>query len=285
MKKFLLPILLFGSIVSCKSDAEQGNASDSAETTDLKNEIAQLKLDQQLKDSAINEALAFFNEIEANLESIGLKKDEIRLKTKNNELPNNDKEWVLQQIRHINFLREENGRKVKYLNDQISKSGLKLKELEGMIAKLASDIQLKDEQIAGLQREMDKMDQEYSKLFDAYQSVNDKVDYLTEELNEVYYSYGTAQELVKNKVIEQKNGFIGIGKKIKIAETFNSDYFVKLDKRKNKEIFIEGKKLTLISDHPSTSYSIVPEGNNSKIKITNPGEFWRISNYLVVVVD
>lgn len=285
MKKFLLPILLIGSIVSCKSDAEQGNASDSAETTDLKNEIAQLKLDQQLKDSAINEALAFFNEIEANLESIGLKKDEIRLKTKNNELPNNDKEWVLQQIRHINFLREENGRKVKYLNDQISKSGLKLKELEGMIAKLASDIQLKDEQIAGLQREMDKMDQEYSKLFDAYQSVNDKVDYLTEELNEVYYSYGTVQELVKNKVIEQKNGFIGIGKKIKIAETFNSDYFVKLDKRKNKEIFIEGKKLTLISDHPSTSYSIVPEGNNSKIKITNPGEFWRISNYLIVVVD
>lgn len=285
MKKFLLPILLIGSIVSCKSDAEQGNASDSAETTDLKNEIAQLKLDQQLKDSAINEALAFFNEIEANLESIGLKKDEIRLKTKNNELPNNDKEWVLQQIRHINFLREENGRKVKYLNDQISKSGLKLKELEGMIAKLASDIQLKDEQIAGLQREMDKMDQEYSKLFDAYQSVNDKVDYLTEELNEVYYSYGTVQELVKNKVIEQKNGFIGIGKKIKIAETFNSDYFVKLDKRKNKEIFIEGKKLTLISDHPSTSYTIVPEGNNSKIKITNPGEFWRISNYLIVVVD
>lgn len=285
MKKFLLPILLIGSIVSCKSDAEKGNASDSAETTDLKNEIAQLKLDQQLKDSAINEALAFFNEIEANLESIGLKKDEIRLKTKNNELPNNDKEWVLQQIRHINFLREENGRKVKYLNDQISKSGLKLKELEGMIAKLASDIQLKDEQIAGLQREMDKMDQEYSKLFDAYQSVNDKVDYLTEELNEVYYSYGTVQELVKNKVIEQKNGFIGIGKKIKISETFNSDYFVKLDKRKNKEIFIEGKKLTLISDHPSTSYSIVPDGNNSKIKITNPGEFWRISNYLIVVVD
>lgn len=285
MKKFFLAILILSSFISCKSESESGDNSGNTTVKELENEIAQLKLDQQLKDSVINESLAFFNEIQSNLESIGLKKDEIRLKSGNKELENADKQWILEEIRHINYLREENARKVQHLNDQLKKSGLKIKELESMIENLVNEIKVRDEQIDRLKFEMDKMDQEYSKLFDAYQTVAFKVDDLTEQLNTVYYSYGTTKELLKNKVIEQKNGFIGIGKTIKISENFNANYFAKIDLTKDKELFIEGADIRIITDHPSSSYSIVPEGKNSKIKIKNPYEFWKLSHYLVVVVD
>lgn len=285
MKKFFLSILIISSFISCKSDDNSEGNSGSSTVKELENQVAQLKLDQQLKDSVINESLAFFNEIQSNLEAIGLKKDEIRLKSGNNELEGADKQWILEEIRHINYLRIENARKVQHLNDQLKKSGLKLKELETMIENLVNEIKVRDEQIDRLKSEMDKMDVEYSKLFDAYQTVSFKVDDLTEQLNTVYYSYGTTKELIKNKVIEQKNGFIGIGKTTKISENFNSNYFAKIDLTKDKELFIEGSDIRIITDHPSSSYTIVLEGKNSKIKIKNPYEFWKLTNYLVVIVD
>lgn len=285
MKKLLLPFLCLSVLIACKSEGDLGNTGDSQEIADLKNEIEQLKLDKALKDSVIEESLAFFNEIQSNLESIGLKKDEIRLRTEDPELASDEKQWILEEIRHINYLREENARKVQQLSRQLKDSGLKLKELEAMIERLVTDIKARDEQIMALQAEMENMDQEYAKLFDAYQEVSFQVDYLTDQMNLAYYTYGSTKELESNGVIEQKNGFIGIGKRTKLKENFNENYFAKIDRTKDKEIFVEGSTVRMITDHPSSSYSIVSEGKNSRIVISNPGEFWKISNYLVVVVD
>src|SRR5690606_33842527 len=118
---------------ACKNEKGSGNSGDSQQVADLKNEIEQLKLDKALKDSVIEESLAFFNEIQSNLESIGLKKDEIRLRTEDPELAGDDKQWILEEIRHINYLREENARKVQQLSKQLKNSGLKLKEFEAMV--------------------------------------------------------------------------------------------------------------------------------------------------------
>lgn len=285
MKKFFLAILTFSVLISCKTDSDSGSSGDTQNVKDLQNEIAQLKLDKQLKDSVINESLSFFNEIKSNLEAIGLKKDEIRLRSEDPEFASDDKQWILEEIRYINFLREENARKVKNMNAQMKKSGLKIKELETMIERLVNDINVRDEQIASLQLEMQNMDKEYSKLFDAYQVVSFKADNLENQLNTVYYTYGTSKELVSNKVIEQKNGFFGIGKNTQLVDNFNEKYFAKIDLTKDKEIFIEGSKIRLITDHASSSYKIEPDGNNSKIQILNPYEFWKVSKYLVVMVD
>lgn len=285
MKKFFIAILTFSVLISCKTDSDSSTSGDSQNVKELQNEIAQLKLDKSLKDSVINESLSFFNEIKSNLEAIGLKKDEIRLRSEDPEFASGDKQWILEEIRHINFLREENARKVQSMNAQMKKSGLKIKELETMIERLVNDINVRDEQIASLQMEMQNMDKEYTKLFDAYQVVTLKVDNLENQLNTVYYTYGSSKELVNNKVIEQKNGFFGIGKNTQLVDNFNVKYFAKIDLTKDKEIFVEGSKIRLITDHPSSSYKIVPDGNNSKIQIVNPYEFWKVSKYLVVMVD
>ena len=160
-----------------------------------------------------------------------------------------------------------------------------VRELEKMIQQLAQSIRDKDDEIAILKADLSALDKAYTRLFDAYQEKAELVDELTEKLNTVYYTYGTEDELVKNQVLERKNGFIGIGKKIKLVDNFNEKYFAEIDLTKENEIFVEGSDIKIITDHPSRSYTLVPSGKNTKIKISNPREFWKVSNYLVVVVD
>jgi chromosome segregation ATPase len=238
-----------------------------------------------MKDSVINESLAFFNEIQSNLEAINIRKDNIKELSSNPELSPQDKQWILEEIRHINFLREDNARKVKQLNNELKKNGFKIKELEVMIESLQKDIQWKDEQIGLLQGELNNLDKEYARLFDAYQVQSIKVDELTTKLNQTYYAYGTEKELIENRVIEKKNGFIGFGKKASLLNDFNEKYFTEIDASKAKQITIEGRDIHISTAHPATSYVIEEIGNRSVIKIKDRSEFWKISKYLVVITN
>ena len=64
------------------------------------------------------------------------------------------------------------------------------------------------------------------------------------------------------------------------------DYFTEIDVTKVSEIEIDGgKKVKLISDHPSSAYEIKSEGTGHKLLIKDAKKFWKVSKYLVVVVD
>lgn len=271
-------------LISCQQKADDG-ANDTPEDKEKDNRIAQLELENSMKDSVINESLAFFNEIKANLEAIGIQRDKIRELSDNPELEADDKQWILEEIRRINYLREDNARLVKRLNSQLDKSNLRIKELEIMVESLMKDIQWKDEQIALLQEELERMDQQYSVLFDAYQEQAVVVDNLRDKLNTVYYAYGTTEELESNKIISTKNGFIGIGRRLELRKDFNSDYFTKTDATKKTSINIRGKNVRLLTDHPTNSYTLTENATGTNLTIKDASEFWKISKYLVVLVD
>ncbi|MFT5858793.1 MAG: chromosome segregation ATPase [Flavobacteriaceae bacterium] len=287
MPKFsVIAIISLLFITGCKEDTSGTvDNSESTDVTELQNRIKQLELTNTLKDSVINESLLFFNEIQENLETIGIRKDEIRVLSNNSEITNTDKQWILEQIRQINFLREDNARKVKRLNEQMSTNGLKIEELEIMIESLLKDIQWKDEQIKLLESELNDLDAEYSKLFSAYQDAEITIESLTMDMNTVYYAYGSAKELRDNGVVEKRNGFIGIGKKIRLKDEFNDEYFTKIDANKNKEVIIEGVGVHFVTIHPTASYTLSEEGPRTRIKITDVSEFWKVSKYLVVTVQ
>lgn len=277
-------IALFFVLYSCKSDTKGGGGEDGKEQ-ELQNRIAQLELESAMKDSIVNESLIYFNEIKANLEAISVRKDQIKALSENPELSGEDKKWILDEIRRINFMREENARKVVQLNEELSKNGVKIRQLELMIESLLNDIQWKDEQINMLQGELDQLDKEYTRLFDAYQVQSLTLDKMREEMNRVHYVYGSEKELTNNKVIEKKNGFIGIGKKTMLRDDFNEQYFTAINATKTRELKIQGTDLRFITDHPVKSYSLEQEGKFTKLKINDPAEFWKISKFLVVVVE
>ena len=82
MFKFLSIVALSLLVFSCTQESEPASTNENV-NKDMENKIAQLELDNALKDSVINESLAFFNEIKSNLESIGVRKDEIRTLSEN----------------------------------------------------------------------------------------------------------------------------------------------------------------------------------------------------------
>ena len=169
MSKIISVFTLVLLFTSCVQDPTNDDSSSKGGNVELENKIQQLELDNAMKDSVINESLSFFNEIKSNLEAIGIRKDEIRAISENSEISGDEKKWILEEIQHINYLREENAGKVRKMKDQMKKNGLKIKELEIMIESLMKDIQWKDEQISLLQGELNNLDKEYSALFDAYQ--------------------------------------------------------------------------------------------------------------------
>ena len=281
---FLMIISLAFIFVGCKTDPsnqdENEKKEDSKEMIELRNEVSQLKLENTQKDSVINEAISFFNEIQSNLAKINIKGDEIRVRSNNPELSSDDQKWITQEIQNINFLRKQNAAKVGQLKSQLKKKDIKIKEIENMVERLNMQIRSRDEQIASLKKDLSELDMEYAELFDEYQSQVELTLDVLKEMNTAYYAYGTMDELTENKVLVREGGFIGIGKKTNIANDLNQEYFKKLDKTKVKQIKIVGDKPDMITDHPISSY----EWDGNTLIITDADQFWQISNYLVITV-
>ncbi len=284
MRNFIYLLVFSLFLLACNTNGKGSNTKGKERIAELENELSQIKLDNESKDKMIKESLSFFNEVQSNLETIQLKKDEIRLKSESPELTEDDKVYIIEQIKHINFLREENGKKINQLNNALKASNVKIIELENLIERLMKEIEIKDQQIEILQAELENINKEYSKLFDAYIEQTLIVGELTDQINTGFYTYGTQKELTENKVIEKRDGFVGIGKKTELVDNFNEEYFIKIDILKKKEVYVEGTKVKLVTDHPSSSYEISKDEKNAKIIIKNPKEFWKVSKYLVVIV-
>jgi DNA repair exonuclease SbcCD ATPase subunit len=283
MKKglYFIVALIF---IGCQEEPEANlileNNKDSVELISLRNQIAQLTLENEIKDSVLNQSFSFFNEIQENLARISVKEDLIRIKSSNPEMTSDDKDWIIQEINNINYLREQNAKKVRDLQGKVKDQAFKIVELEAMIDRLVLKINSNDEKIESLQNQLADRDVEFSELFDQYHEQVELALEVLKELNTVYFAYGTIQELEENQVLVREGGFIGIGKQTNIAENLNQKYFKKLDKTKTKELTIIGKKPQLVTDHPGDSY----EWKGNKLVILDASKFWRISNYLVVTV-
>jgi predicted nucleic acid-binding Zn-ribbon protein len=284
MKQLVQFFLLLVLLSSCTTETT-GESTNNEEVERLQNELNALQSDIEEKDALLNESIATFNEIQENVAKISLKEQEIRLRSGDANQTPDQKAWILEELKHINFLREENIRKINNLNKQLKDRDVKITELQTMVNRLADQVQSQEDLIASLQTELADMDREYSKLFDAYLEQSQLAVETMKELNKVFYVYGTLDELKQNNVVVQEGGFIGIGKKAAIKDGFNEDYFTAADKHKLTKITVVGKKLRMISDHPSNSFKIEDKGGSKVIQITKPNEFWKISKYLVVIVD
>lgn len=282
MKNLALILLIIFTFTSCKEDNANTNEKEveNTELIELRNKVAQLELENEQKDSVINETISFFNEVQDNLFKIGIKQDEIRIKSNDPELTQEDQEWILSEIQKINNLRNQNAKTVASLQKKISEKDIKINEFSEMVNQLVVQIKAKDEQILVLQKSLMDRDMEYAALFDDYQEQVELALDVMKELNTVYYAYGTQKELIDNDIIVKEGGFIGIGRQTNVSNEFNSEYFEKLDKTKVKEITVLGKKPKIVTDHPLSSY----EWDGNKLTILDADRFWKVSKFLIIEV-
>jgi chromosome segregation ATPase len=284
MKKYLI-LLAIPLMFGCNN----------AELEKLKAEKQTLEVQASSKDSTINTLVQSFNDVEGNLSSIKEKENSIQMKAKNNnpEMKNDVKARIAEDIQSITDMMAENKNKIASLRKQLKKSGLKVAEFEKMIDHLNQQLAQKDEEIAALNQQLMALNISVSNLNakvdtlaksnrDKSKVINNQVD----ELNKAYYIIGKSKDLITKKIIAKEGGLIGIGSSKKLANDFDNNMFTEIDITKTSSINLGGKKVKLLTTHPSDSYKI--EGGEKKaerIVITNPAKFWKASKYMVITAE
>lgn len=286
MKHLLYSLFIAALFAACNTSPETTDSANSGESEELARLRSELRAAEDKlveKDSVLNESIMLFNEIEENLAKINLKEDEIRFRSNDIELAEDGKQWILQEIENINYLREENQKKVGELNKQLANKNVEISELKTLVSNLMNKIEVQEEEIEMLRVELSDLDTEYVELLEAYQEQSQIAAETIRELNTVHYAYGSEDELIENGVIVKEGRFLM--RKTELRGDLNDEYFTEIDLTKDNKIEIVGKKVKFITDHPSSSYEVISKGQNHTVQINDPKTFWKVSKYLVVVVD
>jgi hypothetical protein len=243
------------------------------------------------RDSMINQWLLSFDEIEKNLNVIKEKEKLISVNSSDTEVSKNRKEQILEDIKSINTLIEQNKKKIASLNAQLKASGGTIKGLQTRIASLEESMVQYESDIAELKTTLVTKDSEIGQLNNHVVALNDTITRKVETINvqtgklhQAFLASGTYKDLKEKGLVIKDGGFIGLGRKQFLVEDFSDSLFTEVDITQIKTIPVNSKDVRLITEHPSSSYELIKENEKqiAYISITNPEEFWKISKYAVV---
>ncbi len=234
------------------------------------------------------------NEIEESLTAVTGKYANVsKLKNKTGEVNADTRSRITAQIQDINEILNANKQKLDRLNGQLKKSNKSNKELTTFVENLQKRISEQEEEIQLLTAELQKkkivienLNKNLDELSKQNQDKDEQIVRIEDEKNTAYYIVGTRKQLVEQKIINRKGGFLGIGKRSAVSSDSDLQQYTKIDIRKITEIKLSGKKIKILTSHPSSSYTLEGEAKKpTAIQISNPAEFWQKSKFLVIEVD
>lgn len=245
------------------------------------------------RDSTINDWVVTFDQIEKDLQLIKEKEKIITLNASDREFSKDRKQQILEDIKYINTLLDQNKKKIASLNDQLKKSGSKIKGLQNKITELEvamkqSEIEITDLKTALTEKNF-KIEQLNSRVNDMQVAIEQKdqtISTQTAEINKAYIAAGTFKTLKAKGLVTKEGGFLGLGKNKSLKENFPDSLFSQIDITVTKTIPVNSKSVKLLTEHPAGSYEMVHENKDkiAYIEITDPNQFWKISKYAVVEI-
>lgn len=286
---FLLVVAIIGGVYVYNQKEAEINA--------LMVEKANTEQMIQQKDSIMFDMDNTFSEIESNLKSIKEKRNQISLIQA--EGGKSRKQAIVDDIKLLDNLVEENNKKIADLEQKLRKSGLNLKTYEKRLQALNETIESQNLEIAELKKVVESKNVTLAELDSKIQNLNtgmqqqaDTINYKqkviidkTDKLNTAHVVLGTYKQLKEEGILDREGGLLGIGSSKAIQDNFDPKHFTDLDIRQTKTIPLNTKKAVVISEHPNNSYSLVEEnGQIAYLEIKDPQEFWRISKYAVIQV-
>ncbi|MEG1498512.1 MAG: hypothetical protein RRX93_01715 [Bacteroidales bacterium] len=218
-------------------------------------------------------------------ELIAMKKQNVRLKNENSQLKNG---ILPKEPSTPILLSASNEEQLSYYKSENQRLNILNKSLETTISRLQTQVAESEARIESLQEELSLLKDAYA----ALQAINEdlkaennryklemetkdsEIETLSEVVNVAYYITGTGKELKSKGLLEKKS----------INPNFKESNFTKIQNIQEKRIIeTNAKKITLISSHPTSSYSInKKDAKNLKIEIKNPDQFWKGTRYLIV---
>lgn len=258
----------------------------------LSKENSELTQMNQSQEESIEDMLGSFNKIQENLNEIKKRQGIIRVET-DGENEGNIADNISSDIETISQLMMENEKMIASLNGKLRNSNIKMAQFEKLIKNLNARVEDKNQEIASLNQQLTEKKILIGHLYFKNDSLKyekqvteKKLENTIDEMNEVYFAYGTFKELKEKNVLTKEGGFLGIGQNKELKDNFNQEYFSKVDKRKQTSFLLYAKKAKLITTHPSNSYEIMgANGAADSLVIKDIDAFWNASKYLVIVVD
>ncbi|MGC1390876.1 MAG: hypothetical protein WA816_07540 [Bacteroidales bacterium] len=245
------------------------------------------------RDSSIGEWVTTFGDIEKNIAIIKEKEHIISFNSSNAELSKDKRQQVVEDIKYINTLLEQNKHKIASLNAQLSKSGGTIKALQNTISELEASVKQSETEISDLKTtllsknfEIDQLNTKNSDLQNTIVQKDEKIKTQTYEMNKAFIACGTFKQLKAKGLLTKEGGFIGLGKTKALAGSFPDSSFLQIDITVTKSIPVNSKSAKLISEHPANSYQFIRDKDKKieSIEITDPVQFWKISKYAVVEI-
>jgi hypothetical protein len=243
------------------------------------------------RDSVINTWVSSFVDIEKNIALIKEKEHIISINSSKTELTADKRQQIVEDIKYINTLLEQNKQKIASLNSQLGKSGGTIKVLQGKIAELEASVKQSESDITEMKAtlvsknfEIETLNTQNSDLHVAIVQKDEKIDTQTFEMNKAFFACGTYKQLKAKGLLTKEGGFIGLGKTKSLASSFSDSSFEQIDLTVTKSIPVNSKNAKLISEHPANSYQFIRDKDKKieSIEITDPAMFWKISKYAVV---
>jgi hypothetical protein len=245
------------------------------------------------RDSVISEWIMTFDDIEKNIALIKEKEKIITVNSSNVEISNDKRQQVLEDIKYINTLLDQNKKKIASLNAQLAKSGGTIKVLQTKISELEASMKQNEAEITELKTslvdkkfEVEQLNSQMAVMQDTISKKDEKISNQTYEMNKAFYTVGTYKELKAKGLLTKEGGFIGLGKTETLTGILPDSAFVQIDITKTNSIIVNSKSAKLISEHPAGSYEFI-RGNDKiiiSIEIKDSVLFWKISKYAVVEI-
>ena len=284
MKKyFLIPAIAVFLMSACKQ-AELDKAN---QTNDS------LKAIVNFKDSSLYGFITAFDEVERNLDSVGIKQDIILSTTEksNGELRINKKDRINSEIKSINWLMDKNKKTIDELSLKLKNSGMNNGRLAKTIATLTNQLAQKNEELEKLNKRLASMNSKMDKLQTSIDTLSDQ-NYMkelamaeeTKALHTSYYIVGTTKQLKEAGVIDLKGGLLGLGRTSKLSPDIDKSKLTRIDYTETNSIPVNGDNVKVISSHPSDSYKLEKDakGKVMNLVIMNSQDFWATSKCLVI---
>jgi len=267
----------------------------------LEGQFAQLEKEVIRKESAFEEVMGLITEVEDQIGTI-VEKENLVQGQSQEPFNSGKKENIMREIAMIDDLIYRSSENIRTLSDKVKSTDIKLGVFEKRINALQADLTTRQSVIGELKIELVAKDEALALLLVQTDSlsttINAKVEVigqkelevtqltaLNDELNKSYLAVGTYEDLQAKGVIDKEGGFLGfIGRSVALQDDADKTQFMELDRRKVSQLKIQAASLSLVSNHPSGSYQILPgEDEATKIlEITDPESFWQISKYLVI---
>lgn len=259
------------------------------EENPLQHELDSLRNANSEQAEELSECMSLIDQVNEGFRLIKEREGQFDVNNGNLEMSNRDK--MIGNIQFVQETMQKNRELIDLLKQKLGNSNSKLAALIKQVEKLDADYKEQSARISQMEEELASRDIIIEQQSEQISNLNENVNTLTaeneertaeiaaqdKELNKAWFVFGTKSEL-KDQNILNKGEVLQNG-------NYNKNYFTEIDIRYVKDIQLQSKSASILTNHPSNSYELKKNAEGLyELHITNPTQFWSVSKYLVVQV-